>query len=267
MNSFHALYRKVKYLPIIGPIVRSARALYHHPYIETRRLVARDRAAAHEALTQLYGPESDAHRHLEFFVSSPLFSRSFSVGHSGDFDVMMLYSLVRMQKPEFVIETGVASGRSSMTILSALRDNEKGRLYSVDLPQFYASETPESFTTSEGNQELRGFVPEGKQPGWLVPDELRSRWELILGDSNEELPKLFARIPNIDMFYHDGDHSYSTMKFELQEAWGRLPGGGLLLSDDVDWNNAWKEFVDIKKPHDVHVYRHFGIARKEATSA
>ncbi len=145
MTSIRTLYQRLKKLPFLGPILGFPGKLYHHPRLEARRLFIRDCAAAHVALTQLYGAESEAHHHLERFIISPFFSRSFSVGHSGDFDVMMLYTLVRMQKPENIIETGVASGRSSMAILSALKDNKKGRLYSIDLPQFYAGEEPEHF--------------------------------------------------------------------------------------------------------------------------
>jgi predicted O-methyltransferase YrrM len=266
MNFMHPLYTRGKDIPIVGIIFRWGHTLYHHPRLEAHRLFARDRAAAHKALTRLYAAESDAHQYLEQFIASPIFTRPFSVGYSGDFDVMILYTLVRIQKPEVVIETGVASGRSSTAILAALNENKKGRLYSIDLPQFYTGKEPEHFTTEEGNQELRGFVPEGKQPGWLIPDELRGRWELILGDSNVELPKLLARLPAVDMFYHDGDHSYGTMHFEFDEVWKRLPVGGLLLSDDIDWNNAWREFVATKKPRAVYAYRHFGITRKETTS-
>ncbi|NNM84029.1 class I SAM-dependent methyltransferase [Candidatus Parcubacteria bacterium] len=262
MSFLRRLYTKGKGIPVVGPLLRFGRTLYRYPIFEAHRLLVRDRQSAHDVLTLLYGVESPAHRYLERFIALPAFTRSFSVGHSGDFDAMMLYTLVRMQKPEVVVETGVASGRSSATILSALAENGKGRLYSIDLPKFYTGEAPVHFTTEEGNQELRGFVPKGKQPGWLIPDALRSRWELILGDSNAELPKLFARLPTVDMFYHDGDHSYGTMRFEFDEVWKRLSPGGLLLSDDIDWNSAWKEFVAKEHPHSDYSYRHFGIARK-----
>ena len=267
MTSIHTLYTRLKNIPIIGSFVRLLGKLYHHPRLAATRLLKRDRAAAHEALSVLYGAQSEAHQHLETFLASPAFSRSFSLGHSGDFDVMMLYALVRMQKPEVIIETGVASGRSSSVILAALRDNGKGRLYSIDLPQFYGGDTPERFTTTEGNQELRGFVPEGKQPGWLIPEALRDRWELILGDSNEELPKLLARTPIVDIFYHDGDHSYGTMHFEFESTWKQIPSGGLMLSDDIDWNDAWKDFVRDAAPEKNYAYRHFGIARKHIKSS
>lgn len=46
----------------------------------------------------------------------------------------LVYAIVRVLKPEIVVETGVASGLSSAYILQALEENRKGKLYSIDLP-------------------------------------------------------------------------------------------------------------------------------------
>ena len=258
----YRIYQRIKTIPILGRGAKMLRNALHHPLIERRVLFARDRKAAHDLMTTLYEVDSPAHRYLEAFLSSPRFRQSYSYGHSGDFDVMVLYTLVRMLEPEIIIETGVASGRSSAAILEALAGNGKGRLYSIDLPQFYSGDAPDLYKTDEGNSELKGFVPKGKEPGWLVPKELRDRWELILGDSNVELPKLFAKLPKINMFYHDGDHSYETMSFEFRSAWEKIPEGGYLLSDDTKWNVAWKEFADSHEEAFARVYRNFGVMRK-----
>jgi len=42
--------------------------------------------------------------------------------------------LIRLVKPNHVLETGVSSGASSAHILLALHDNGKGTLFSTDLP-------------------------------------------------------------------------------------------------------------------------------------
>jgi predicted O-methyltransferase YrrM len=46
----------------------------------------------------------------------------------------LIYALVRSLKPSIVVETGVAGGMSSCYILKGLRDNNKGELFSIDLP-------------------------------------------------------------------------------------------------------------------------------------
>jgi len=48
----------------------------------------------------------------------------------------ILYVIVRLLKPEKVVETGVAAGVSSAFILEAMDDNGIGTLYSIDLPNY-----------------------------------------------------------------------------------------------------------------------------------
>ncbi len=57
-----------------------------------------------------------------------------------------LYAIVRSLKPETVLETGVASGLASAYILLALRQNKKGKLYSIDLPsEGWAESHPDGY--------------------------------------------------------------------------------------------------------------------------
>ncbi len=137
----------------------------------------------------------------------------------------VLYAAIRILKPEVVVETGVGSGVSSTFYLSAMQRNETGRLYSIDLPL-----------------ENEGLLPKEKQTGWLVTERPRENWELILGDAKKELPALLERLETIDVFYHDSDHSYEHMTWEFNLAYPRIRPGGLLLSDDVTNNSAWKDF-------------------------
>ncbi|MBH64899.1 MAG: hypothetical protein CL784_00055 [Chloroflexi bacterium] len=123
------------------------------------------------------------------------------------------YLLIRLTNPEVVVETGVGAGVSSWTILKAMEENERGRLISIDLP------TP--------NSEL---LPE---VGYLVPDDLRRRWDLRTGPSHRLLPKVLDELRQIDIFQHDSRHSYSNQKREYEVAWPHIRSGGILVSDDV----------------------------------
>lgn len=155
-----------------------------------------------------------------------------------------LYVLCRMLKPEVVVETGVADGFSSAFILYALEANQKGKLYSIDLP-------------NQAGQEIKG----GKQAGWLVPDNLKTRWELTLGDSRKELPALCDRLKSIDIFYHDSDHSYENMTFEFNSVFGYIKSKGLIVSDDITDNNAFDDFISSKKSDSIRLFK-LGVARK-----
>ncbi|HOW28321.1 MAG TPA: class I SAM-dependent methyltransferase [Elusimicrobiota bacterium] len=139
----------------------------------------------------------------------------------------LLYTIVRRLAPETVVETGVANGASSTFILSALERNGTGRLHSIDQP-----------VAEDGLT----FLPPGKAPGWLVPDSLRARWTLTLGDTHRELPPLLERLTPIDLFLHDSDHSYETMRFEYTAAWRALRPGGWLISDDIGFNALFDEW-------------------------
>lgn len=255
------IYHAFLHVPIVGVVAKSI-ANSIRAGKDPQQLFLRDLASAHNTLSALYGKDSNAHKLLDAFACSDFFTKEFSVGHSGDYDVMLLYTLTRMEKPEVSVETGVASGRSSSAILRALSENATGHLYSIDLPQHHTDEGPTLYITDEGNKELSGFVPEGKEPGWLVPDAIRSRWTLILGDSKKELPALLSRLGTIDMFYHDAEHSHEAMEREFKFAWPALREKGLLISDDVDWNSAWKEYLAERAPSYARVYRHFGVSRK-----
>ncbi|OGS11944.1 MAG: hypothetical protein A2234_04710 [Elusimicrobia bacterium RIFOXYA2_FULL_58_8] len=158
----------------------------------------------------------------------------------------IIYALTRLLKPERAVETGVANGISSFFILSAMQKNGKGALVSID----YVPENGPS------------FLPEGKQAGWLVPQELRPRWELITGRTSETLPPLLARPGQLDIFIHDSEHSYENMKFEYAAAWPRLKAGGLLLSDDTGFNTAWLELTRSTGAEAITYADKLGVMRK-----
>ena len=107
----------------------------------------------------------------------------------------------------------------------------------------------------------RVFTPETQQPGWLIPLKLRDRWDLRLGRSKEVLPDL----DKCDFFYHDSDHSYQNMMFEYEWAYSRLPNHGILASDDIKWNNAWRDF-HFKRGNmfPLFGYLEYGISQKNA---
>lgn len=148
-----------------------------------------------------------------------------------------LYAFCRHFEPETVVETGVHYGTSSAFILKALRNNGKGHLYSIDLPDVAY--------TRDDSVIHHDALPYKESAGYAVPPNLRKNWTLIIGDSRVELPRLVGDIGvgKIDIFHHDSKHTYEHMLFEYQVAWPALKNGtGLLVSDDVLWNNAFPDF-------------------------
>jgi predicted O-methyltransferase YrrM len=156
-----------------------------------------------------------------------------------------LYAVVRVLQPETVIETGVAQGASSWLILNALRRNDRGTLYSIDLPM---RDTHRDYNVAGVDQ-----------TGSMVPEMLRDRWRLLIGDSTIELPRLLGEVDRVDVFFHDSDHSYEAMRKEFSAVAPRLRGGGVLVADDVHKNAA---FAETCRTHGLrgYVFRKGGAA-------
>jgi len=164
----------------------------------------------------------------------------YSLGAIGYREGAYLYAVVRKLRPRIAVETGVANGFSTAFLLQAFHANGEGGLYSIDLPREVGRDyAPGAFYEGEG----RAGIPPDAEPGWLVPQELKARWTLILGRSQEELPPLLERLGTIDFFMHDSEHSYECMRFEFERAWPALRPGGVLVSDDVNSNDAFFEFA------------------------
>jgi hypothetical protein len=156
-----------------------------------------------------------------------------------------LYSLCRLLRPEVVIETGVQNGISSLLILSALKKNERGWLHSVDLPN--VGEAP---------------LAPGKEPGWLVPHNMRNKWQIYIGDSRDVLPRLLDSAGRVDIFLHDSEHSYEVMSREFRMVWPFIRESGVLLSDDTGRNSAFIDFCASVGAVPCWTYRGHGIIRK-----
>jgi predicted O-methyltransferase YrrM len=163
----------------------------------------------------------------------------FATGSVHPSEGALLYGLVRGLRPATIIETGTASGVSTTYLLAALHRNGEGRLVSIDLP-FSAGEAgelqPIVAGTSIGIYDASP-VPAGKEPGWAVPDDLRGRWELRLGDARELLPPTLEELGEIQIFFHDSLHSRDHMLFEFEAAWPHLVRGGVLVADDIFQRN------------------------------
>lgn len=161
-------------------------------------------------------------------------------GRDGYDEGVRLYALLRDLRPRVAVETGVCNGVSTAFLLLALERNRAGELHSIDLPEVAGEEyEPGTFWDGKGG----AVIPPGQEPGWMVPPELRSRWKLVLGRSQDELPPLLERLGEIEFFMHDSEHSYECMSFEFGAAWEALGDGGVLVADDVNVNSAWDEFT------------------------
>jgi len=156
--------------------------------------------------------------------------------HNSDFTLARTcYAFCRVLKPQVVIETGVAFGVTSSFILAAMAENQRGKLYSIDLPPL--AEHADDFV------------------GILVPEALKSRWQLLRGTSRRLLPELAHSVAPIDLFIHDSLHTYRNISFELDTVTPLLNRPAGILVDDVEHSRAFSEWQLRSTPTLFHVIR------------
>jgi len=188
----------------------------------------------------------------EFRAASPFADGFHPLRNPEQYKAAVLYAVCRIRKPRLVIETGVASGTSSVGILSALHANGRGNLISVDLPGA-------QYVTESGQTWRDDSRPEG--PGWRVSPSLRSRWTLRLGSSRSLLPGLIADSEVIDLFYHDSEHTKSNMDFELDWAWSHLDKNGCTAVDNANWTDSFSVYCSSHSLTWVQLFPFLGLAR------
>ncbi len=140
----------------------------------------------------------------------------------------------------------MAYGWSSLAVLAALEANGKGRLASVDMP-----------------------YPKLNNEAWVgvaVPQRLRSRWTLVREPDRWGLKKALRHLGgSIDLCHYDSDKSYDGREYGYALMWRALRSGGLFISDDIQDNLAFRDFVaGLGAPMAVTEYqgKYVGIVRK-----
>ena len=76
--------------------------------------------------------------------------------------------------------------------------------------------------------------------GWLIPDDLRSRHTILIGDS---IPLLRGSVSApVGLFIHDSDHRYEHEAAEFRAIEPHLEPNGVLISDNAHATTALKDF-------------------------
>ena len=165
---------------------------------------------------------------------------------AGAADLTLIYSVMLHSGARNVIETGVALGWSSLAILLALQVKEDGQLASIDMP----------YLTLEAKRDWVGLV---------VPPELHRRWHLYRMPDRYGITKAFRRLSVVDLVHYDSDKSYKGRMQSYGRIWQGLRSGGILISDDIGDNLAWKDFCvgnGIEQSVIEYNGKFIGLARK-----
>ena len=176
---------------------------------------------------QVHGPLADI---SELLTAKGLGTGRHTYGWYSDADIELcsaIWCTVKHIQPSVVIETGVAHGISSRIVLEGLNRNDKGHLWSIDLPHPL-------------NHKLHG------QTGVAVTDSCRPRWTYLEGESQQRLPPLVAEVGKVELFIHDSLHTAKNTLFEMEQAASIMPPGGIMLVDDIRGHDG---FVTFRRRH------------------
>ena len=161
---------------------------------------------------------------VDIYEEGQRLTREIPVKMGGPGNLTLLYYLTMNLKATRIVETGIAYGWSSLALLQAMDEIGKGKLVSTDMP--YAKMNNEKYV------------------GLVVPEHLKSKWQIVRLPDVTGLPKALKEFVEIDLCHYDSDKSYSGRMWAYPRLWKALRTGGYLISDDIGDNIAFKEFSE-----------------------
>lgn len=144
-------------------------------------------------------------------------------GVGGGANLNLLFSIIYNSNIQNILETGVALGWSSLSILAAIKNKNNSKLVSIDLP--YPG--------------VKNF----DYIGSVVPKKLKKKWFLNIASDRSVLKKILT-CQNFDLIHYDSDKTYHGRMWAYNILWNNLSVGGFFISDDISDNKAFIDFVD-----------------------
>ena len=131
-----------------------------------------------------------------------------------------LHSLVRLTKPEVIVEIGTHRGVSALWMARALKENLKGHLYTIDIYLQTSMAEAQDLIKSAG---LSDFVTFIKAPS--VPDGVN-----------------YCKKNNlkIDILFIDGNHNIEPCAADLMGFWQYVKQEGLVILHDTKLDSGWR---------------------------
>jgi predicted O-methyltransferase YrrM len=217
---------------LVDPIFHTSTVLY--PSLNQLSNIGFSSIDPHQIILQAFSKKTEPSLVKSYISEYELLTKNFNEKHQNvklnypqnynvaDTAALLLYLLVRVNRPKTVLETGVANGWSSNFILNALNANGTGTLYSIDIKP---------------------------DVGGLVEESLKNRWQLKiinLENAKQEFEQIVNFIESIDLFIHDSDHSYQGQMSEYKAVYPKISAEGIFASDDIDLSWAFVDFCKEK---------------------
>ena len=135
-------------------------------------------------------------------------------------ECIAMYEFLKQNPPEIAIEIGMAYGISSLAALTALEENQRGKLISIDPYPPGFDHVRQSALLSIRNAGLS------------------HRHSHLHLESELALPKLCSEGVQPDCVYIDGHHGFDHAFVDLFFADKMIPVGGTIAFDDSQWRSV-----------------------------
>ncbi len=172
--------------------------------------------------SELYERAVEYNQELRQDTKSRLNELPVKMGGPGD--ITLAYFMTILHDPKVIVETGVSMGFTSRTFLEAMSLSGGGKLYSSDFP-YFRLKNPEKYI------------------GWVVSDNLRKNWTLLIEGDLVNIPKILGKVEKVDLFHYDSDKSFIGRKRVWELILPKLTSSSVTIFDDIDDNLHFKEEV------------------------
>ena len=172
--------------------------------------------------------------------------KKFSKNLGGSSFCNLIYNISLYKNPKKVLELGVALGWSSYAFLISQENNKNFKLISNDMPY--------------------PFVKNHSYIGSVIPNRLKNKWKLYKYPDVSILDKIIKIHGKFDLIHYDSDKSYEGRTQSYKKLFNSLNDHGILISDDINDNSAFKNFVEEKKLIFYTIefeYRYLGVIIKK----
>jgi hypothetical protein len=168
-----------------------------------------------------------------------------------------LGTMLGYYNPQVFVEIGVGKRdglKSYLNNCKSKQNNEQLEYYGFDtfgdgLPSL--SEADETETRTEQHKLNLHNTSKVEIEQIVKNHETPCSTTLIKGNTNNTLPEYSDQLPDVDLVYVDGGHSYETTKEDYHNIRPALSSGSVIIFDDFNCQDGKTEFIN-------ELLRHYG---------
>ncbi|MDA3941998.1 MAG: class I SAM-dependent methyltransferase [Bacteroidetes bacterium] len=135
----------------------------------------------------------------------------------------LLFRFSRYFKPDYVLELGTAAGLSAAALALG---NAKAKVYTLEGCASIAS-------IANGTFERLGIT----------------NTELVIGNFNNVLPEVIAKVPKLDLVFFDGNHQKIPTLDYFHHCLAKAHDESIFIFDDIHWSKDMEEAWKIIQQH------------------